>query len=104
MYRDCIIYSVSRLNEPKVSEAKYKFDCRCKIYFAAVFFVPNLFCSGELECKIYFAAIFFVPNLFCVKLIMFFGNAAFAYRLGISVLYSIGKRYNKGLDRGSTDF
>ena len=30
---------------------------------------------------------------------MFFGNAAFAYRLGISILYSIGKRYIKKWDK-----
>ena len=54
---------------------------------------------NDRDCIIIYSAkfilqrFFFVPNLFCVKLIMFFGNAAFAYRFRISVLYSIGKRY-----------
>jgi len=67
---------------------KYKFDCRCK------------FILRFLECKIYFA-VFGVQNLFCgfwsakfiLRQIVFFGNAAFAYQLDISLLYSIGKRY-----------
>ena len=64
---------------------------------------------NDRDCIIIYSAkfilqrFFFVPNLFCVKLIMFFGNAAFAYRLGISVLYSIGKGYNsKGQNKFGT--
>ena len=83
-------YSVSRLNEPKGSYAKYKFYCRCKfillwLNFQTQFilprriFVPNLFCRGEFSFQIYFAAAanwnakfilpqrIFVPNLFCCR-------------------------------------
>jgi hypothetical protein len=43
-----MIYSVSRLNEPKVSEAKYKF----------LILVQNLFCRGAIG----------VQNLFCGRI------------------------------------
>jgi len=96
------------LNEPKVSEAKYKLFSKfilrflpwlleCKIYFAVVIGVQNLFCCGYWSAKFilqdfrscYFATIKIDND--------FFLEASFAYRLGISVLYSSGKRYNHSM-------
>jgi len=86
----CVI-SVSRLNEPKGSYAKYNnifvtnfYKALAKFILHSALGVQNLFCIRPLECKIYFAfapwsakfilrrkvfqiyfAKAFVPNLFC---------------------------------------